>query len=366
MILRDNYLAVMDYLAYRRDVLQLDPGTVEITWTACRHMLEWADSQPLEKCFDLRPTFPEYIGTKTGKKTGKPMTPKYQVKMCENVRFFYQWARTYGDSRYRNVPDGWIDTIKVRRSRNVQSTLAKRQYWTVDNVLKIAAYIPKTLSEARTQAAVCFLFLSGMRLTAFTTLPVSCVDIPRRRIEQLPEKGVITKNRKAAITFLLPIPELLCIVERWDTKIKESGCAMWFPPIATDGTRFSHDDSPTTGRRRAFWRTLTDLCQSANVPYLSAHKLRHGHAVYGVQHAETVEQLKAISQNLMHANLGITDSIYGKLPEDVIGNVVSHLGKSNAPQETPNSNIPNLTDIDPKVLELALQLITAMQQGRNR
>lgn len=54
-----------------------------------------------------------------------------------------------------------------------------------------------------------------MRATAFGTLPIKCVDIAARKVSQLPTMGVKTKNRKAAITTLLDIPDLLEVVTDW-------------------------------------------------------------------------------------------------------------------------------------------------------
>jgi len=49
--------------------------------------------------------------------------------------------------------------------------------------------------------------------------------------------------------------------------------------------------------------------------YHSPHKFRHGHAVYALKKAKDVQTLKAVSQNLMHSKLAITDGVYGILSE---------------------------------------------------
>ncbi len=49
------------------------------------------------------------------------------------------------------------------------------------------------------------------------------------------------------------------------------------------------------------------------MPYHSPHKFRHGHGVYALKLAKDVAALKAVSQNLMHASLSITDGVYGML-----------------------------------------------------
>jgi integrase len=176
-----------------------------------------------------------------------------------------------------------------------------------------------------------------MRIGAFVTLPLSCVDIARRRILQLPEHGVQTKNDKAAVTFLLPIPDLLAIVQDWHDylcKHPGSGTMAFYPSLTNEGmgskaSRVSAGliSGGYTGRAYAFRKGLELLCDRAGLPFLSAHKLRHGHGVYGVKKAKDVAQLKAISQNLMHANIGITDGIYGKLAEEDLADILSNFGE---------------------------------------
>ena len=68
---------------------------------------------------------------------------------------------------------------------------------------------------------------------------------------------------------------------------------------------------------------VKELCQLAGVEFKSPHKIRHGHGVYGIRKARDMAQLKALSQNMMHANVGITDGIYGNLPEDEVASILS-------------------------------------------
>jgi integrase len=171
--------------------------------------------------------------------------------------------------------------------------------------------------------------LSGMRIGAFVTLPADCVNIKTRKIQQLPEKGVQTKNSKAAVTFLLPIADLLEIVTEWDTYIHTlKGSYNWYAPIDHGGDYLLPGllKGSYTGRAEAFKQGLKQLCELAGIPYKSPHKVRHGHGVYGVKKAKDIAQLKAISQNLMHANIGITDGIYGNLAEDDLAEILKDFG----------------------------------------
>lgn len=67
------------------------------------------------------------------------------------------------------------------------------------------------------------------------------------------------------------------------------------------------------GRRELEVRGLARLCAAANIASHSPHKLRHGHAVCAMGNATTIAYLKAVSQDLVHASLGITDRVYGVL-----------------------------------------------------
>jgi len=63
------------------------------------------------------------------------------------------------------------------------------------------------------------------------------------------------------------------------------------------------------------------LCERAGLPYLSSHKLRHGHAVYMMRRVKDMKQLKSLSQNLMHASVATTDMIYARLVSDDIADL---------------------------------------------
>jgi site-specific recombinase XerC len=64
------------------------------------------------------------------------------------------------------------------------------------------------------------------------------------------------------------------------------------------------------------------------LPYHAPHKFRHGHAVYALKMAQDVSALKAVSQNLMHSNLNITDGVYGILSEIDLKTQISSLVKA--------------------------------------
>ena len=204
---------------------------------------------------------------------------------------------------------------------------------TLEEVRRLLAVPAVSMVEERNRAAVALLFLSGMRLGALMTLPIECVNLETLQIAQLPSKGVATKFHKAAVTSLLNIADLLEVVREWDGRIRAAlpPEGYWFALIGqqrggSGRLRTDKGGKDPLQKRPAFGKQIKKMCEAAGVPYKHPHCLRHGHAVYGVKHARTVEELKAVSQNLMHSSVSITDGLYGNLTSDDVNNVITRLG----------------------------------------
>lgn len=97
-------------------------------------------------------------------------------------------------------------------------------------------------------------------------------------------------------------------------------------------------------------KDLHDWLNRVRLPYHSPHKFRHGNAVYGVQQAKDIADLKAVSQNLMHSNLSVTDGIYGILSTTDMGKRIAGLGEKLAIGDT------SPTDIASQIIALAEML----------
>lgn len=330
MIERANYDDVRAFLGYHGEQLQHSEKTVARLWISLRAALEWCDDTPFPEARNKRPTFAQYMATARNQRDGgKLLSNAHAERALTDTRAFFRWAQREYPARYRSVAGSWIDSLRLPRARSAQAELREVESYTLPEVLAIAALPVGTVAERRNQAAVCFLFLSGMRSAAFVTLPISCVDLASKKVSQLPARGVATKNSKAAVTSLLPIPELLAVVRAWDSYVGERlpSDALWFPRIDLGrGDVTAEPIGTLSGRRGALAEGMRALCLRANVPFRSAHKLRHGHALYGVQHARTVEDFKAVSQNLMHSSISITDGIYGRMAADNVATVLARLG----------------------------------------
>jgi site-specific recombinase XerD len=333
MINRANFLMVREFLVYQYEVVQNSSETVENYREGLRHVLSWADETYLSETPNIRPTFPEYITNHREDGREGELSVRYQGKILNQCREFLKWALENVPSM-SSVKPSFIATLIVRRSK-LGGRLEKREYYTLDEILTISALEPHTLRQQRDIAAVCFMFLSGIRIGAFVSLPCKAINLARRRVEQSPQIGVNTKNSKAAVTFLLPIEGLMEPIRIWDKLVRpvSGDNGYWFAPVFFNGKtseyKFGKREDVLGNdkdRENIFRASLLNVCERAGIAYKSPHKIRHGFGVYGVKHAKDIKEMKAISQNMMHANMGITDGLYGKLAEDDLDDIMGTFG----------------------------------------
>ena len=195
------------------------------------------------------------------------------------------------------------------------------------------------------------LFLSGMRASAFASLPIEAVDLSAYSIRQWPEIGVRTKNSKRATTYLLPIPELLEVVKNWDQLIRGvlPLSSSWYTPIESNwGDQSLSKNEPGNNRHLALNKRLKLLWDKAGLTYKSAHKFRHGHAVYGLQHARTMADYKAVSMNLMHDSIKITDEVYAPILSNEVQERIAKLEQvsSSIPEDDIAEFVGRLSNVE--------------------
>lgn len=332
-----------DTIKCREREKQNAPETIKRARSHLRHLLEWADETPLVKARGIDPTFPSYLLTARADGKHKTLAPASIIKCLTNARQYFSYAHSEWPSRYKSTSQSWIDMLQPPRHIRTDSRLPVRQYWSLEDVCKIAAVSTETLREERGKVAVCMLYLSGMRADALASLPIKAVDLPNNQIMQLPEMGVRTKNRKAAITYLLNIPDLVQVVQHWDEHVRSlQHDSLWYATLTRDGMSVTATTNAYNGRKDAIEEDTRLICARANVPYLSPHKLRHGHVVYALKLAHNMAELKAISQNVMHSSVTITDQVYGKLIADDVKSIIGKLGTGAVP----------VHDIEEKIAEL--------------
>ena len=144
-------------------------------------------------------------------------------------------------------------------------------------------------------------------------------------IEQKPELGVRTKNGKAATTYLHKIPDLLDFARGWDEFVRTNFPEdhLWYCPIQqTWGEQSTQILVPGKNRHHALGKRLRIISAMNHLPYKSPHQYRHGYAIYGLERCQTMEQYHALSRNMMHNNISITDQVYVHLEVQERGRIL--------------------------------------------
>jgi integrase len=363
MINRTNYLITKEYLKYLDDVYQLDRRSIERYWFYLKYLLLWADDALLSDVAVIRPTFATFLTTTRRDGDEGSLAPATLKKVIQTVKRFFTWVKLTYPREYRNLSTAWIDTLRPPRSAQ---PAPEHTFVSLDEVRHLVAVkvSRSDLSLWRDQVGAVMLFLSGMRAGAFCTLPISAMDLSNLTLQQWPSLGVETKNGKAATTYLLDIPELLAVVEEWDTFIRSQlpPSAMWYTPIISRwGEQTLSPDAPGKNRNLAVSKRMRKLFDCANLPYKSPHKFRHGHAVYALQHAKTMADYKAVSMNLMHEDIRVTDSIYAPLAGSDIQQRIAGLTNQAAAVPQANDSLTALIQNLPKD-QLAAALMAIAQQ----
>jgi integrase len=250
-----------------------------------------------------------------------------QKKIIEIGKRFFVWCKQSYPKEFGSLTTAWLESLRAPR---VRETTDEHAYVSLEEVKQLIAisHNEDDLALMRDKAAAAMLFLSGARASAFTTLPVSAVDLPARTLRQWPELGVATKNGKRATTYLLPIPELLSVVQKWDDVVRSKlpSTTPWYAPVSSRwGSQSLAHVEPGKNRHQALDKRLRRLFTLADLPYKSAHKFRHGHAVYGLLKAQTMADYKAVSMNLMHNDIKITDSIYAPILSEEVKDRIAKL-----------------------------------------
>lgn len=334
-ILRKNYELVQNYLGYQSDEAQNSPKTIKRYWAALRHLIEWAEQTPFADVITKRPSFPVYLRTARNNGIEGTLAPATMEKSFRVVRAFFRYEKETYPELFRKIGINWLKSLQPAKAYSSESRLKSNAYYPLEHVRKLAAIQTDSLTLERDQAAACFLFLTGMRVDAFVSLPIGCVDLENWKVHQDPGRGVRTKNHKAAVTDFLKIRDLMNVVQAWDAKVRAAfpETAPWYARVNQNSDGFMRNVSPGISMAEQFAKGLKRLCEAAGVKYETPHKLRHGFAVYGLLKARTMGQMKAVSQSLMHKSLYITDSIYAMMVSDQVKEAIDSLTEEQA--ETP-------------------------------
>lgn len=326
MINKNNWQLIRKYLDDRLNVDQLCDGSFRREEVYTRYLLEWSAEKPFINAPTFRPTLPEFLKDYRRDGARKKISPVYMKKILATARRFFTWLIDTQPG-YKKLKYSWIATIKAKRLSEIPQ---QRDAVSLEEIFQIARAPVENLVEERIRAAAVFLFLSGMRIDAFVSLPLMAVNIPNRWIKQYPNLGVRTKNSKYGDTTFLEIPELMQVIQDWDDKVRAilPPEGLWFAPLSPDTGEIDITVFEAGEHRSCLARkNLVAWMAKVGLKYHSPHKFRHGHIQYGLARSKTHADYKAVSLNVMHSNIQITDQFYSNISPEEVHNRISSFEK---------------------------------------
>jgi site-specific recombinase XerD len=305
MINRNNKKLLDEYLEFRARIDRLDSKSIRLERSLGMHYLNWCDETEFRRAPNLPSHFVEYIENLTSPQ-GEPFSPHYKRKLTGSAKHFFEWLSVHKKG-YRAITPAWLSTFKYKmppREFIDEATI------TEDEIAIIAKLPVESLVEKRVRAGVCFLYLSGMRISAFTTMPIKAVDLEELEVRQSPELGMRTKNKKSATTYILDIDHIIGIIREWDAYVRGMlpPNGFWFAPLSPN-TREIDITADKVGLNRSciFRNNLRDWLTKNQSLLHTPHHFRRGHANFLFDHAKDLSDLEAAKENLMHESLTTTE-----------------------------------------------------------
>jgi integrase len=256
----------------------------------------------------------------------KQLSSSYIRKTVKTAQAFLTWLSIFKPG-YKALRPEWLATVKSGR---LPENSKDHEYVSLEDIRDLAAAPVETLREQRVKAAAVFLFLTGIRVGAFVTLSLQAIDLENWTVKQWPELGVKTKFSKVINSNFLPLDDLRKIILEWDELVRNklSTESFWFAPFSPDmGTFDPRIKTVGTHRTDRVRKDLRAWQKRVGLPFYSPHKFRHGNAVYALKRAKDIADLKAVSQNLGHSNISITDGTYARLASNDVQDRIESLGE---------------------------------------
>lgn len=302
-------------------------------------------------------SFKDWLEGRKGGRSGEGLSLSTQYHVLRHVRDFFTWLSGQPSYKSRINPFD-IQYLKLDKKKSRIATAAPRmEFPPLEYVQKLCASIePKTEVDRRDRALIAFTLLTGMRDRATITLPMECFDTEKLLIHQDPQRGVQTKFSKTISTMIFKFDDaLLQHVLDWHRYLKEeklfANTAPLFPRTKVEQRSDTDLCFEGTEVEPAYWATTQGIrnvfqrrAEAASLKYYSPHKFRHTATVEAFKHCRTAEEMKAVSQNFGHENLGTTVSIYGAIPDYQVEDIIARMNFKKAPfngEELSLDSIPN-------------------------
>lgn len=321
MINRRNLNLVNTFIKDSKSNL-LAKNSISEVRAALIKFISFLGDTPVEQSKEQVQSYKNFLINGTSRVDGKnkPLSTQYVRKLLAYAREFLEWIGVTKDIREFNGP--WLKNqlSLSQKEQNIGKQNNEIDWFSVDEVSMIASTPATTLVERRIQAALALMFLTGIRISAFLSLPLAAVDLKNMSVYQDAAHGVNTKLSKSAISPILPLieqPRLLAIIVEWDGFVRSElpPEGKWFPNIDAFTGEFSKDPKVGAHRDSGFRKDMAEFLKKAGLGYKKPHLLRHGFIRIWKDEILTFADAEALSGGLLQTITTFL-SLYGRMKPD--------------------------------------------------
>jgi integrase len=326
-----------EYFGYLEQAMGRDTATIDAVAKSLTRFEESTRARDFKRFHRSQAVaFKAKLADAKNGRTGERISKATMLSTLRDLRAFFFWLAhlpgfkshiAYADADYFNLSDKDVAVARARREKSVP---------TLSQVHRVLSAMPAdTVLGRRDRALVAFTALTGARVGALATFRLDHINIDEAYVDQ-DARTVRTKFAKTFRTYFIPIGgDAFAIFTDWVGELERDH--FWgrsgplFPPTRT--SLDEHGCFYAAGLSRTGWCTTQPInaifrraFAAAGLPYYNPHSFRDMLVRFGQSLNLTVEEFKAWSQNLGHADMLTTLTSYGGVPVHRQGELIRGAG----------------------------------------
>ena len=324
------------------DFLKESQGYSELTINAIKKAIyryeEFSDFEEFSKFNQKRAVeFKKWLEAKTDPKTKKQISISTVYQYVRNLKDFFKWL-CYQVGYKSKICLTDVEFLRLPKEKVRLAVSQKREHYpTIEQVRKViySIKINKEI-DLRDRALLSFTLLSGMRDSAIVSLPIGCFDEETLKVNQDPKLGVKTKFSKHIKSVLFKFDDdMLCYFLGWIRYLKTEKLFGNSDPIFPKNLVQNAEDAKSffsNSVEPKFWQSVTSMreifkqrFEFAGVEYFPPHAFRHLAVITAVAKCKNGHEIKAVSQNFGHEDVGTTMTTYGTLTNTQMNGLISNM-----------------------------------------
>lgn len=294
--------------------------------------------------------FKKWLEAKTDPRTKKQISISTVYQYIRHLKDFFKWL-CYQKNYKTKICMTDVEFLRLPKEKARLAVSKKREHYpTIEQVKKVIASIEiHSEIDKRDRALLSFTLLSGMRDSAIVSLSIGCFDEQTLKVNQDPKLGVKTKFSKHIRSVLFQFDEeLLEYFLEWYRYLKTEKVFGNSDPVFPKNLVQNAENAKSFVSNYVepkFWQSVSSMreifrqrFEYAGIEYFPPHTFRHLAVITAVSKCKNGHEIKAVSQNFGHEDVGTTMTTYGTLTNTQMNGIITNMNFS----ETNNDNQADL------------------------